>query len=50
MARASFSDLRKNCRDYDGSASEKATKAAANTLRKIVRLSDCSGRRGERGC
>lgn len=50
MARPSFSDLRKNYRDYDGSTSEKTTKAAANTLRKIMRLSDCCGRPGEPGC
>lgn len=50
MPRPSFRALRKNYRDYDGSSSEKATKAAANTLRKVVRLSDCCGRLGEPGC
>ncbi|MGH8998331.1 MAG: hypothetical protein ACRDY7_02965 [Acidimicrobiia bacterium] len=50
MARPRLSDLRRNYRDYDGPGSEKVTKAAANTLRKVVRLSDCCGRPGQPGC
>jgi hypothetical protein len=50
MARPSARDLFKNFDDYHGSLDKKVTKGVANTLRKVVTVSDCCGNHGEPGC